>query len=174
MSDNYLHSGGVSANLQVLSTPSSPRPVVNKEGLYLNSYGREFGSQMTYSVGCSYAAGLGLGGLWGLMEGARRGGDTPKLLLNSLVNGAATRGPFLANQLAIITMFYVVNNNIISYLRPGHSSLDSAINAASAGALSGALFKSASANGPLAGRYALAGAGLFTAIDYILKHSRLL
>jgi import inner membrane translocase subunit TIM23 len=175
MSDNYLNSGGVSGSLEVLSRPSTrPAAAVTKEGLYLNSYGREFGNQMTYSVGCSYAAGLGLGGVWGLLEGARRGGETSKLLVNSLVNGSATRGPFLANQFAIMTMFYVANNNIISWLHPGESAADSAVNAASAGALSGALFKSASGNLPLAGRYAVVGAGVFAAIDYVLKHSRLL
>ena len=178
--DSYLSSGGVQTNLEVLAKQPQlalkKQQSAAKEALYLNSYGREFGSQMTYSVGCSYAAGLGLGGVWGLMEGARRGGETSKLLVNSLVNGAATRGPFLANQFAIMTMFYVTNYNIISWMRPADSAnpLDSAVNAASAGGLSGLLFKSASGNVPLAGRYALAGASVFAGIDYILKHSRLL
>ena len=177
--DNYLSSGGVRTDLDVLSKQTQfalrKQQSAAKEALYLNSYGREFGSQMTYSVGCSYAAGLGLGGVWGLMEGVRRGGETSKLLVNSLVNGAATRGPFLANQFAIMTMFYVTNYNLISWMRSSDSSnsVNSAINAASAGGISGLLFKSASGNMPLAGRYALAGASVFAGIDYLLKHSRL-
>ena len=83
----------------------------------------------------------------------------------------ATRGPFLANQFAIMTMFYVTNYNLISWMRAGDSTLDSAINAATAGGVSGLLFKSASGNLLLAGRYAAAGAGVFASIDYVLKHA---
>ena len=156
--DSYLTSGGVSSSLPILS--SQPKIQKSKDELYLQGYGRQFGDQMTYSVGCAYGTGLFLGGTWGFLEGVRRGGETRKLWVNSVVNGCTTRGPLVANQFGIITLFYVINNNLFSMVRDHDS-----VNAAAAGAVSGALFKSC-AGWQLAGRYAAASAVAFAAIDY--------
>jgi hypothetical protein len=72
-----------------------------------------------------------------------------------------------------MTMFYVTNYNLLSFFRSDSDPINGTINAATAGAVSGALYKSASGNLPLLGRYAAAGATVFAGIDYLLKHSRL-
>ena len=63
--------------------------------------------KMTYSIGLTYGAGLLSGGFYGGLLGVRQGGATPKLFLNSVLNSCSRYGPALANQSAIITMYYV-------------------------------------------------------------------
>ena len=63
--------------------------------------------KMTYSIGLTYGAGLLTGGFYGGLLGIRQGGATPKLFLNSVLNSCSRYGPALANQSAIITMYYV-------------------------------------------------------------------
>ena len=162
LDDNYLTTGGVSSSISGFQTPSKPSK--SKDELYLQGYGRQFGDQMTYSVGCAYGSGLGLGALWGLLEGVKRGGENRKLFVNSVVNGCATRGPLVANQFGILTLFYVVSNNLIGFLRSEQDSL----NAGLAGGLSGGLFKSC-AGWKMAGRYAAASALGFAGIDFAIK-----
>ena len=62
--------------------------------------------KMTYSIGLTYGAGLLTGGFYGGLLGIRQGGATPKLFLNSVLNSCSRYGPALANQSAIITMYY--------------------------------------------------------------------
>ena len=166
MEDNYLSSGGVAQTLNILNAPPSSAKK-GKDELYLKGYGRQFGEQMTYSVGCAYGSGLMMGGLWGFLEGVKRGGENRKLWVNSVVNGCATRGPLVANQLGIMTMFYVASSNLIGMFREPDLA-----NAAIAGGFSGALFKSC-AGLNVAGRYAAAGAIGFSLIDSAIKDRKL-
>lgn len=59
---------------------------------YVEGYGREFGGKTTYSVGVVYGLGLLSGGLYGFGVGARKGGSTPKLFFNSVMNGMSAKG----------------------------------------------------------------------------------
>merc|ERR1719511_463248 len=94
---------------------------------------------MTYSVGFTYGLGLLSGGTYGCLLSLRQGGATSKLFVNSVLNSCSRYGPALGNQSAIITMYYVSFNNLISWVRGA----DDVVNAASAGAFSGALYKAA-------------------------------
>jgi mitochondrial import inner membrane translocase subunit TIM23 len=167
MEDNYLNAGGVSQTLDIIK--SAPKTsygrAPTKDELYLKGYGRQFGEQMVYSVGCAYGAGIALGGTWGVLEGVRRGGENRKLFMNSVANGAATRGPFIGNQMGIMTIFYVASYNILGWVRGE----EDPFRAAAAGAISGALFKSFG-GWQLAARYSAAGAVVFSGIDFVLKN----
>ena len=165
MEDNYLNAGGVSKQLDILSAPKSSVRTKSKDELYLKGYGRQFGEQMVYSVGCAYGSGLAIGGTWGFLEGLRRGGENRRLFFNSIANGCATRGPFIANQMGIMTIFYVASYNLAGWV----TSEDDPFRAAGAGAVSGALFKSF-AGWQLAGKYSAAGAVVFSGIDYVVKN----
>ena len=169
MEDNYLKAGGVTQQLDILAT-APKRAVKSKDELYLKGYGRQFGEQMVYSVGCAYGSGLGIGGAWGFLEGVRSGGENRRLFFNSIANGCATRGPFIANQMGIMTMFYVFSYNVFGWVRPDDND---PVRAAAAGAFSGALFKSF-AGWQLAAKYAAAGAVIFSGIDFVLKNRKLL
>jgi import inner membrane translocase subunit TIM23 len=100
----------------------------------------------------SLTAGLAVGGMWGLKEGLGRPlGDNPsmKLRINAILNGCTRRGSFMGNSLGVLgeiipsssltaAIFYnIVNSSLDSY-RGRHD----IINAMTAGAVSGAIFKS--------------------------------
>ncbi|CAE8607288.1 unnamed protein product, partial [Polarella glacialis] len=69
MSD-YLSSGGIRAPEILVNTPrrgaNEPK---EKDDLFLEGYGRQFGEKMTYSVGLTYGAGLLGGGFYGGLLG---------------------------------------------------------------------------------------------------------
>jgi mitochondrial import inner membrane translocase subunit TIM23 len=172
MDDKYLQSGAISSNLEILNKPpptkvkqTTSTDKDKKSQLYLQNYGRQFGEQMTYSIGCAYGSGLLLGGFWGVLEGIKKGGENRKLFVNSIVNGSVTRGPFLGNQFAVMTMFYVASYNLINFVR-GEENI---LHATGAGAFSGLLFKCA-AGWKMAGRYSVAGGLAFTGIDWMIKN----
>lgn len=52
---------------------------------------------------CIYS-GIGIGGTWGLYEGllAVPTGESRRLRLNTVINSCTRRGPFLANNLAVL------------------------------------------------------------------------
>eukprot|EP00386_Alphamonas_edax_P012529 GDKI01039094.1.p1 GENE.GDKI01039094.1~~GDKI01039094.1.p1 ORF type:complete len:170 (-),score=44.81 GDKI01039094.1:29-538(-) len=164
--DDYLKSGGIKTNLDIISTtPRSRSPTLQqKDELYLQGYGRQWGEKLTYSTGLAYGSGLMIGGGYGFLLGVRKGGATPKLFLNSILNSCATQGPALANQAGVITMFYVSFNNLISWAR----GQDDVINAAAAGALSGGLFK-ATTSWKAAAKYSVVSSAIFTGIDLAFR-----
>ncbi|CAE8584478.1 unnamed protein product, partial [Polarella glacialis] len=128
-----------------------------------------FGEKMTYSVGLTYGAGLLGGGFYGGLLGVRQGGATTKLFVNSVLNSCSRYGPALGNQSAIITMYYVCFNNIISWVRGA----DDMGNAAGAGALSGALYKSNSRSWQPVGKYAVAGSAIFSGVDFLMRNGHI-
>jgi len=165
MGDDYLSSGGVQSPEILINTPRPQRLSKEKDELFLEGYGRAFGEKMTYSVGLTYGAGLLSGGAYGALLGVRQGGATPKLFVNAVLNSSSRYGPALGNQCAIITMFYVGFSNLVSFARGA----DDVGNAACAGALSGALYKSASRSWQSAAKYSVISAGFFTGIDYAMR-----
>mmetsp|Transcript_27618 Transcript_27618/g.49952 ORF Transcript_27618/g.49952 Transcript_27618/m.49952 type:complete len:170 (+) Transcript_27618:42-551(+) len=165
MSD-YLSTGGIQAPEILVSTPRRSAPqAASKDDLFLEGYGRQFGEKMTYSIGITYGAGLLGGGFYGALLGIRQGGKTPKLFVNSVLNSCSRYGPNLGNQGAVITLYYVCFTNIISMLRGA----DDVGNAAAAGALGGALYKSFSRSWQSAGKYAVASSVVFTGIDTAMR-----
>eukprot|EP00440_Ansanella_granifera_P056254 gb/GFBE01060971.1/.p1 GENE.gb/GFBE01060971.1/~~gb/GFBE01060971.1/.p1 ORF type:complete len:170 (+),score=30.23 gb/GFBE01060971.1/:1-510(+) len=165
MSD-YLSTGGVRSPEILVNTPRRPAASpASKDELFLEGYGRAFGEKMTYSVGMTYGAGLLSGGFYGGLLGIKQGGATPKLFVNSVLNSCSRYGPALGNQSAIITMYYVCFNNIISFVRGA----DDVGNAAGAGALSGALYKSASRSWQPIAKYSAASCLFFTGLDFAMR-----
>eukprot|EP00922_Rhytidocystis_sp_ex-Travisia-forbesii_P038450 GHVS01057274.1.p1 GENE.GHVS01057274.1~~GHVS01057274.1.p1 ORF type:complete len:200 (-),score=26.32 GHVS01057274.1:190-717(-) len=171
--EDYLKSGGVKSNLEILSSPPLPSPLspgipssqTSRENLFLQGYGRQWGEKLTYSVGLAYGTGTIIGGSYGLIVGLRRGGATRKLFLNSVLNSTTTHGPGLANQAAVITMFYCGFNNLIQLV----TDTDEVLNSTLAGALSGGVFKLGS-SWLTAAKFSAASAGIFTALDFGFRH----
>ncbi|EER07531.1 conserved hypothetical protein [Perkinsus marinus ATCC 50983] len=168
--DDYLNSGGVQS-VGILNQAKRQSAVNHKsvpENLYLQGYGRQFGEKMTYSVGLSYGSGMLVGGTFGLLKGLQKGGATSKLRVNAVMNAMSTQGPALANQAAIITMYYVAFNGLVSWARGGK---DDQFNAVGAGALSGALFKATSGSWIAVAKYSAASAAVFTVVDFAIRNN---
>ncbi|OII72144.1 mitochondrial import inner membrane translocase subunit [Cryptosporidium ubiquitum] len=125
-----------------------------KQDLYLNSYDRLWGEKVTYSVGLSYGTGFFLGSTYGLVNAMKKPALTPKLKINSILNECASNSAKVANPLSIITLFYCGFYRATKAIRKKDDSLNSLIS----GALSGALYKSASSTRVM-GRYTLISAG---------------
>lgn len=100
---------------------------------------RGWSDDLCYGTGVTYLSALTLGGAWGMIEGFRRvqPGNSPKLRLNTVLNGITRRGPFLGNSAGVIAMVYNGVNSTIGYYRGRHDSANGIV----AGALSGMLFK---------------------------------
>ena len=100
---------------------------------------RGWSDDLCYGTGVTYLAALSMGGAWGLAEGLNRAAPTtsPKLRLNSILNGVTRRGPFLGNSAGVLALSYNLANSFIGWMRGRHDGSNSII----AGALSGALFK---------------------------------
>ena len=162
---DYLLNGGISTDFSAPARRPSQLKVQRKDDLYLKGYGRQFGEKMTYSLGLSYGLGILAGGTYGLFHGLSKGGATTKLRVNSVLNSCSTKGPALANQAAIMTMFYVGFNNFFGWIR-GEEDM---YNATAAGLISGALYKSSSSVKSMA-RHSVLGGVVFTGLDYAFRN----
>lgn len=162
---DYLLSGGISTDFAAPTRRTVPAKPQRKDDLYLKGYGRQFGEKMTYSLGLSYGLGILAGGTYGVFHGLSRGGATTKLRVNSILNSCSTKGPGLANQAAIMTMFYVGFNNFFGWVR-GEEDI---YNSTAAGIISGALYKSSAGMKTLA-KYSVAGGLVFSGLDYAFRN----
>ncbi|KAJ2552898.1 Mitochondrial import inner membrane translocase subunit tim23 [Coemansia sp. RSA 1933] len=131
---------------------SSPElnPVVNSGGIeYLTMEdgpthtggvmpSRGWSDDLCYGTGTMYVMGLSTGGVWGFFEGMRsQHGHNFKLRLNSVLNSMTRRGPFVANSLGVLAMFYSTINYSIGRYRGKRDQY----NSMGAAAISGMLFK---------------------------------
>merc|ERR1719424_2677439 len=170
MSD-YLSTGGMRP-LEILAPGAAPRPVAaprSRDELMLENYGRQFGEKMTYSIGLMYGLGLLSGGSYGLALGLRQGGATKKLFVNSVLNSCSRYGPGMGNQAAIITMYYVSFNNLISWVRGA----DDIGNTCTSGAIAGALYKVAGRSWEAMGKYAVVSSVAFSGVDFTMRNGYL-
>ncbi|KAM0683468.1 Mitochondrial import inner membrane translocase subunit tim23 [Mitosporidium daphniae] len=72
-----------------------------------NAPRQSFGSRLAYGTGITYFSGLMFGGLWGFSEGfLLPGKHSTKMRWNMILNSCTRRGPFLANNLGLIALFY--------------------------------------------------------------------
>jgi import inner membrane translocase subunit TIM23 len=99
------------------------------------------------------------------VHGLSKGGATGKLRVNAILNSCSTKGPNLANQCAIMTMFYVGFNNLFSWVRGDDDILNSAV----AGAISGGLYKSSSSWKTI-GKHSVLGTVVFSGLDYAFRN----
>ncbi|CAD7963341.1 unnamed protein product [Amoebophrya sp. A120] len=168
--DDYLSTGGAGSP-SILLEKRAPvaRPQNKKDDLYLEGYGRQWGEKITYSVGLCYGIGMLTGGFYGSLLGMRKGGATPKLFLNSVMNGVSSRGALVANQGAIMTLYYCVSNQLLGWIRGE----DDQFNAPVAGLFSGALYKSTAGSWAQMGRYSLAGGLVFTGFDQLVRMGKI-
>jgi import inner membrane translocase subunit TIM23 len=165
LDSDYLQTGGISTDFTASSKRLAVRPAPKKEDLYLKGYGRQFGEKMTYSLGLSYGLGILAGGTYGFVHGLSKGGATTKLRVNSILNSCSTKGPALANQAAILTMFYVGFNNFFGWIR-GEEDI---YNSTAAGSIAGALYKSSSGMKSMVRHSVLSGV-VFTGLDYAFRN----
>lgn len=160
MSD-YLATGGIRTPDILANTPRRVEAPRSRDELFLEGYGRQFGEKMTYSIGLMYGLGLLSGGSYGFLIGLQQGGATPKLRVNAWLNSMSRYGPGMGNQAAIITMYYVCFNNLISWAR----GTDDVGNAASSGAIAGAMYKVAGRSWQAMGKYSAVATVLFTGVQ---------
>merc|ERR1719502_1819213 len=166
---DYLSTGGIQAPEILSNTPrrvEQPRSRQTKDELMLENYGRQFGEKMTYSIGLMYGLGLLSGGSYGFLLGVRQGGATSKLFVNSVLNSCSRYGPGMGNQAAIITMYYVSFNNLISWIRGA----DDLGNAACSGAIAGGLYKIAGRSWQAMVKYSAVSTVMFTGVDFVMRN----
>ncbi|CAO3673900.1 unnamed protein product [Umbelopsis vinacea] len=130
---------------------------------------RGWTDDLCYGTGTTYLAGLTLGGAVGLAEGVKKGAGSPnmKIRLNTTLNSITRRGPGLGNSVGVIAMLYNGTNAMIGGIRGEHD----IFNSVTAGAISGAIFKSTSGVKPMgmAAGACAALAGIWSlGKDYIL------
>ena len=101
---------------------------------------RGWSDDLCYGTGVTYLSALCLGGANGMIEGLRRSpmNAPPRLKLNAVLNNVTKTGPFWGNSAGVLAMVYNGVNSTIGYYRGRHDSF----NSITAGAISGAVFKS--------------------------------
>lgn len=161
---DYLKTGSVNYDLEIFKKKPESKISFDKQNLYLQGYGRQWGEKLTYSVGLAYGSGLLLGGSCGLVKGIMKGGKTKKLFINSVLNSTSVIGPSVANQMASITMIYHALNNIVKLFTKNDETYNSTI----AGFLAGSIYKSSS-NFKVLGAYSVFSSAVFSLIDYSFK-----
>ncbi|AET37859.1 protein transporter TIM23 Ecym_2106 [Eremothecium cymbalariae DBVPG len=121
---------------------------------------RGWTDDLCYGTGAVYLTGLGLGGTYGFLEGLKNipPKSPGKLQLNTVLNHVTRRGPFLGNNAGVLALVYNLVNSTIASFRGKHDTVGSM----TAGALSGAIFKSSKGLKPMgyaSGTMMLAAAG---------------
>lgn len=101
---------------------------------------RGWTDDLCYGTGAVYLIGLGSGGAYGVFEGLRNipPNSPGKLQLNTVLNHITRRGPFLGNNMGVLSMMYNLINSSIDSFRGRHDTVGSI----GAGAITGAIFKS--------------------------------
>ncbi|KAF8492495.1 Tim17/Tim22/Tim23/Pmp24 family-domain-containing protein [Gautieria morchelliformis] len=101
---------------------------------------RGWSDDLCYGTGTTYLSGLGIGGLWGLREGAKRplAVSNTRLRINSVLNSITRRGTFMGNSAGVMALVYNAINSSIDSFRGKHD----VFGGMAAGALTGALYKS--------------------------------
>jgi import inner membrane translocase subunit TIM23 len=128
---------------ELKSTPKAPGYVnLNDFGrvdyLYMDerkSRGEHgWGEKACYNTGLTYAAGLFVGGAWGLAEGLRAPvGNATKLRLNAILNGCTRRGPLLGNSAGVLALMFTSVDHALSKVRGEDDMLNHTVAAGTAG-----------------------------------------
>lgn len=137
---------GLDALLGALKTPAAshpPKPDQRLEYLFEDEYvanGPSWGARICYGAGITYLSGLAVGGTWGLLDGLRNpAGTTRRLRINCILNACTARGPFVANNIAMLALLYNLIHGGVIKLRDGRYDLVSSVASAAA---AGVLYKS--------------------------------
>jgi import inner membrane translocase subunit TIM23 len=139
-SDNSLDN--ISSLFGALKTPPPRQRDDDLEYLFQDEYshvGPSWGARICYGAGMTYLTGLVIGGSWGLLDGLRNpAGRTTRLRLNCILNSCTARGPFVANNLAMVALLYNLIHGGIIKLRDGQSDLYTSAGSAT---LAGMIYK---------------------------------
>ncbi|RKP28889.1 Tim17-domain-containing protein [Metschnikowia bicuspidata] len=129
---------------------------------------RNWRDNLCYGTGTMYLLGLAIGGAYGFQEGlgSLPANATAKLKLNTVLNHITKRGPFLGNSAGVLALIYNIFDSTTDHFRGKHDD----INSLAAGALTGALFRSAAGVKPMAYSTAMmtAGAGAWCTLKRLL------
>lgn len=131
--------------LGALKTPAHhpPKPDQRLEYLFEDEYvanGPSWGARICYGAGITYLTGLAVGGTWGLLDGLRNpAGITRRLRINCIMNACTARGPFVANNIAMLALLYNLIHGGVIKLRDGRYDLASSVASAAA---AGIIYKS--------------------------------
>ena len=114
-------------------------------------------SRVCYNTGVTYLSGLGMGGVWGLMEGLTAKPITsssssssltvsPRIRINMILNAMTRQGPFLANHLGALAVMYSFIHGGMLKVTHRHQDLWSTVSSA---AIAGALLRSTAGIRPM-------------------------
>lgn len=130
---------------------------------------RNWRDNLCYGTGTMYLLGLGVGGAYGMQEGLANlpANLSAKLKLNTVLNHMTKRGPFLGNSAGVAALIYNIADSTIDHFRGKHDD----VNSLAAGAITGALFRSAAGVRPMMYSTAMmtAGAGAWCALKRFLS-----
>ena len=100
---------------------------------------RPFTQRLTYTTGTGYILGLSTGGIWGLGEGIvtirKLQEASGKVKITALLNSVTRRGPFIANNFGIVTMYFAISEQIFRRVRSESDQKNKLLAAISAGIL---------------------------------------
>lgn len=127
------------------SQPTAPLPSKQLEYLFEDEYapnGPSWGARICYGAGITYLTGLSVGGTWGLVDGLRNpaGRSSNRLRLNCIMNSCTARGPFVANNLAMVALLYNLLHGAVIRARKGQQADE--LSATASAATAGLLYKS--------------------------------
>lgn len=114
--------------------------------------GRGLTERMFYNSGMIYIGGLGLGGMFGALEGLKNAPKKRfKIRLNSVLNACGKRGSRVANALGVLAIMYTGVEGLADYLEADKlaGGID-IVNPIIAGAGAGALYKCTKGPGQMA------------------------
>lgn len=123
-------------------TNKSPSLEYLFEDVYASS-GPSWGARICYGTGITYLTFLGIGGTWGLLSpfstSQLKSLTSPRLKYNAILNSVTAKGPFVANNAAILALLYNLVHGAMIRGRDGKWDVGSAVGSA---ALVGTIFKS--------------------------------
>ncbi|KAK6589863.1 mitochondrial import inner membrane translocase subunit [Cryptosporidium xiaoi] len=135
--------------------------IKKRQDFFLNDYDRLWGEKLTYSVGFSYGTGLFIGSTYGLFNAFRKPALTTRLRINSILNECTLKSTNIANPMSVISKLIIIIKMLLKLRHKLQLQLamfycgfyriskairkkDDFFNSAISGAISGALYKSAS------------------------------
>ena len=103
------------------------------------SRSRPFTLRLTYITGAGYLTGLTIGGSWGLFEGLKSvlqmQEASRKVNFTALLNSITRRGPFLGNNLGILSMYFAFSEQMLRKFRNKEDKFNKILAAVSSGCL---------------------------------------
>ena len=95
--------------MSVSPQPHSHGGAAAPEPKFLHYERRSLWGQCSYNIGYSYFGGLAVGGLLGTLNGLRTSPNhTPRVLLNSVLNGCGKYGARTGNAAGVLALVYTV------------------------------------------------------------------